>query len=161
MLYGPGSFLFPIFIGIAWTDNPAEPRPWTRLPEPVLTRDQPDCRYWEKLTQYKSNVIWDKEKRLGSPFVMFYNAKTKETPWIEQTGLATSTDLKFWTRHKDNPVIPLASRGFTSALPKSPSRALFISSRLGKRKGSSMIWREGWITWTLEVGMASISSAPA
>lgn len=93
----------PLAIGIAWTDNPAEPRPWTRLPEPVLTRDQPDCRYWEKLTQYKSNVIWDKEKRLGSPFVMFYNAKTESG--YERIGMAQSDDMRTWKRFGTDPVI--------------------------------------------------------
>ena len=93
----------PMAIGIAWTDNPAEPKPWNRLPEPVLTRDQPDCRYWEKLTQYKSNVIWDREKSLGSPFVMFYNAKTESG--YERIGMALSDDMKTWKRFGTEPVI--------------------------------------------------------
>ena len=67
----------PMMIGMAWTRDPARPEPWTRLAEPVLTRDQPDCRAWEKLTQYKSNIIHDADRSLGHPFVMFYNAKTQ------------------------------------------------------------------------------------
>jgi hypothetical protein len=50
----------PLMIGMAYTTNPTTTRPWTRLPEPVLTRDQADCRPWEALTQYKSNIIHDK-----------------------------------------------------------------------------------------------------
>ena len=67
----------PLKIGMAYTTDPTLPKPWMRLPDPVLTRDQPDCRSWEKLTQYKSNIIHDKDKSLGYPFVMFYNGKTK------------------------------------------------------------------------------------
>ena len=93
----------PLAIGIAWTDNPAAPKPWQRLPEPVLTRDQPDCRYWEKLTQYKSNIIWDTGKSLGWPFVMFYNAKT--VSGYERIGMAVSNDMKTWKRFGTEPVI--------------------------------------------------------
>jgi predicted GH43/DUF377 family glycosyl hydrolase len=93
----------PLAIGIAWTDNPADPKPWQRLPEPVLTRDQPDCRDWEKLTQYKSDIIWDKHQTLGSPFVMFYNAKT--VSGYERIGMAVSDDMRIWKRFGTEPVI--------------------------------------------------------
>lgn len=55
----------PLKIGMAYTIDPTLAKPWTRLSEPVLTRDQPDCRAWKKLTQYKSNIIHDKERSLG------------------------------------------------------------------------------------------------
>ena len=42
---------------------------------------------------------------------MFYNAKTTDERWIEQTGLATSTDLLHWTRCESNPVLPVSSIG--------------------------------------------------
>lgn len=93
----------PLAIGIAWTDNPADPKPWNRLSGPVLTRDQPDCRTWEKLTQYKSNIIWDRDKSLGWPFVMFYNAKTESG--YERIGMAVSEDMKTWKRYGTEPVI--------------------------------------------------------
>jgi predicted GH43/DUF377 family glycosyl hydrolase len=93
----------PLAVGMAWTVNPTAPKPWQRLTEPVLTRDQPDCRYWEKLTQYKSNVIWDRDKTLGSPFVMFYNAKTVNG--YERIGMALSDDMKTWKRFGTDPVI--------------------------------------------------------
>ncbi len=79
------------------------PTPWNRLPEPVLTRDQPEVRYWERLTQYKSNVIRDPEERLGKPFVMFYNAKSESG--YERIGMAVSDDLARWTRFGNDPVI--------------------------------------------------------
>jgi hypothetical protein len=34
-------------------------------------------KHFEKMTLYKSNVIWDKAQTLGFPFVMFYNGKIK------------------------------------------------------------------------------------
>lgn len=93
----------PLMIGMAWTGDPTKPEPWTRLEAPVLTRDQPDCREWEKLTQYKSNIIHDKNASLGYPFVMFYNAKTKSG--YERIGMAVSKDMKTWLRYGKDPVI--------------------------------------------------------
>ena len=93
----------PLMIGMAYTTDPTTPKPWTRLPEPVLTRDQADCRPWEALTQYKSNIIHDKEETLRYPFVMFYNAKTKSG--YEVIGMAVSKDMKKWFRYGDKPVL--------------------------------------------------------
>ncbi len=93
----------PLSIGMAWTSDPAVPGPWTRLNEPVLTRDQSDCRYWEKLTQYKSNVIYDDSKSLGWPFVMYYNGKSESG--YERIGMAVSDDMRQWVRFGKDPVI--------------------------------------------------------
>jgi predicted GH43/DUF377 family glycosyl hydrolase len=93
----------PLRIGIASTDDPSVPRPWTRLPEPVLTREQADCRAWEKLTQYKSNIIHDPSESLGYPFVMYYNAKTESG--YERIGMAVSKNMKNWQRYGEDPVI--------------------------------------------------------
>ncbi len=93
----------PLMIGMAWSLDPVKPEPWTRLDAPVLTRDQPDCRGWEKLTQYKSNIIRDGSESLGYPFVMFYNAKT--VSGYERIGLAVSKDMKTWLRYGSEPVI--------------------------------------------------------
>ena len=93
----------PLMIGMAWTNDPSKPEPWNRLDEPVLTREQPDCREWEKLTQYKSNIIHDAERSLGYPYVMFYNAKT--TSGYEVIGMAVSEDMTTWLRYGKDPVI--------------------------------------------------------
>ena len=93
----------PLAIGIAWTKNPGTPIQWNRLPEPVLSRDQADAREFEKLTQYKSNIICDRQKTLGYPFVMFYNGKS--TSGYERIGMAVSEDMKYWFRYGDKPVI--------------------------------------------------------
>ena len=93
----------PLAIGIAWTMDPAKPIEWNRLGEPVLSRDQPDVREFEALTQYKSNILYDKEKTLGYPFVMFYNGKKKNG--FERIGMAVSRDMKHWKRYGTEPVI--------------------------------------------------------
>jgi predicted GH43/DUF377 family glycosyl hydrolase len=93
----------PLAIGMAWTEEPTKAQEWQRLEEPVLTPAQTDVRHWEGLTQYKSNIIWDKDKSLGYPFVMFYNAKTESG--YERIGMAVSDDMKFWRRYGVEPVI--------------------------------------------------------
>ncbi len=93
----------PLAIGIAWTNNPAKPIEWNRLKGPVLSRDQPDVRDFEKLTQYKSNVIYDKSKTLSYPFVMFYNGKPNKGN--ESIGMAVSKDMTHWLRYGKTPVI--------------------------------------------------------
>lgn len=76
------------------------------LKDPVFHATDPDAGEWEKGGLYKSCIVEHK-----GVFYMFYNAKTADTPWIEQIGLATSTDLKKWTRFEDNPIIPVGSKG--------------------------------------------------
>jgi predicted GH43/DUF377 family glycosyl hydrolase len=94
----------PLAIGIAWTEKPAEPAEWTRVPEnPVLSRDQSDVRDFERQTLYKSNIIWDKPESLGFPFVMFYNGKLRDG--YERIGMAVSKDMIHWSRYGAGPVI--------------------------------------------------------
>lgn len=99
----PGYETDPLMIGMAWTKEPAKPEPWTRLESPVLTREQADCRPWEKLTQYKSNIIHDPKRSLGYPFVMYYNAKTQSG--YEVIGMAVSNDMTTWLRYGKDPVV--------------------------------------------------------
>ncbi|UCG59342.1 MAG: hypothetical protein JSU70_07490 [Phycisphaerales bacterium] len=93
----------PLAMGIAWTLDPTKPVEWNRLEKPVLSRDQPDVREFEALTQYKSNIIYDKEGTLGYPFVMFYNGKKNHG--YERIGMAVSNDMKRWVRYGAEPVI--------------------------------------------------------
>lgn len=94
----------PLAIGIAWTKEVTQPVEWIRIPEnPVLSPQQPDARYFEKKTLYKSNIIWDKSESLGFPFVMFYNAKTKNG--YERIGMAVSSDMIHWSRYGTKPVV--------------------------------------------------------
>ncbi|MBD3383541.1 glycosylase [candidate division KSB1 bacterium] len=99
----------PLSIGIAWTHTPHLPEEWHRLEcNPVLTPDQPDARPFERATLYKSHIIYDKDRNLGYPFVMFYNARQKGN-WIERIGIAVSEDMIKWERFGENAVIDNAS----------------------------------------------------
>jgi len=93
----------PLAIGIAWTSDPTRPAEWNRLSRPVLSRDQPDVREFEALTQYKSNIILDKDLSLGYPFVMFYNGKKNNG--YERIGIAVSNNMEEWLRYGQEPVI--------------------------------------------------------
>lgn len=98
----------PLHIGLAWTDRPlGSAHEWQAQDKPVMSIHDKDAQWWEKLTQYKSVVYWDKEKTLGAPFVMFYNAAGRhpETDLkAERVGIALSKDLKKWKRYPGNPV---------------------------------------------------------
>lgn len=96
-------------IGIAHTENLIQPSEWERVEHPVMLPTDVDARWYESETIYKSSVIFDKEKTLGYPFVMFYNAKNKggegDVVKAERIGLAVSEDMVNWKRFQDNPVI--------------------------------------------------------
>ena len=98
----------PLHIGLAWTDRAVgTAHEWQAQDRPALSIYDKDAQWWEKLTQYKSVVYWDKEKTLGAPFVMFYNAggKHPETGLkAERVGIALSGDMKHWRRYPGNPV---------------------------------------------------------
>jgi len=94
----------PLSIGIATTRHPDRAVEWTRLPgNPVLAPNQPDARDFERLTLYKSTIVEDRAKSLGHPFVMYYNAKTKNG--YERIGMAVSDDMQHWSRYGAEPVI--------------------------------------------------------
>jgi len=94
----------PLAIGIAYTDNLTSPGELIRVPQnPVLSSKDPDARSFEKMTLYKSNIIWDKSNTLGHPFVMFYNGKIKSG--YEKIGIAVSDDMIYWRRYGSNAVV--------------------------------------------------------
>lgn len=99
-------------IGMAYTkQNVTKPHEWKRLDQPVLSIDDKDVRWWENKKLYKSTIIWDKKKRLGHPFVMYYNANgdtSNNTPkwrWFERIGMAVSDDMVHWQRYLTDPVV--------------------------------------------------------
>jgi len=98
----PGYETGPAVIGLCWSDDL---RHW-ELDEPCLRSSDAEVAPWEAGGLYKSCLV----KHEGV-FYMFYNAKTAASPWIEQTGLAASEDLKRWKRHPGNPVIPVGPKG--------------------------------------------------
>ena len=99
-------------IGIAYTEKgPARPHEWNRVSDAILSATDKDVRWWENKKLYKSSVIWDKDKTLGHPFVMYYNANgdtSNNTPkwrWFERIGMAVSDDMINWQRYQTDPVV--------------------------------------------------------
>ena len=118
----------PLSIGLASTKgNIATAHQWDTQDKPLLSYDDKDAQWWEKLTQYKSTVY---DLRAASPlpcrggvgggvsnslpaalakhrFLMFYNAggiNPSNNLKAERIGIAFSDDMKKWTRYSGNPV---------------------------------------------------------
>ncbi len=80
---------------------------WSRAKdEYILSIHEPDVGEWEKDCIYMPWLV-EHEGR----FYNFYNAK-KMPEWIEQIGLATSSDLMDWKRYKQNPVLRVRPGGY-------------------------------------------------
>jgi predicted GH43/DUF377 family glycosyl hydrolase len=84
----------PAVIGLCWSEDL---RDW-KLDPPCLTADNGGD--WERGGLYKPCLAEYK-----GTYYLFYNAKTKERRWHEQTGVATSRDLRTWKRYDENPVV--------------------------------------------------------
>ena len=98
----------PLNIGMAWTDgNITKAHEWQSGEKPLLSINDKDVQWWEKLVQYKSTIYDDPQKTLGKRFVMFYNAggiNPANNLKAERIGIALSNDLKKWKRYEGNPV---------------------------------------------------------
>ena len=106
----------PLNIGLAWTTgNITTSHEWDSDDKgPLLSINDRDAQWWEKLVQYKSTIYIDHDKLLGKRFVMFYNAggvNPSNDLKAERIGIALSNDLKRWKRlplstatHSGNPV---------------------------------------------------------
>ena len=84
-------------IGLAWSDDLLH---W-ELTEPILFPQ--DGAPWEHGGLYRPNLI-----EHNGTFYLYYNAKTDPVPkrgWYEQSGVATSRDLKTWSRYAGNPIL--------------------------------------------------------
>jgi predicted GH43/DUF377 family glycosyl hydrolase len=93
------------------TKDPSTPHEWKRLSNPILSSKDAHTRWWENKKQFKSTVLWDKQKTTGHPFVMYYNANgdtavdNKKTRWFERIGMAVSDDMVHWKRFINEPVV--------------------------------------------------------
>jgi predicted GH43/DUF377 family glycosyl hydrolase len=96
----PGYEEGPAVIGLAWSDDLMH---WERG-APILRAE--DGAAWERGGLYKPYLA-----KIGDTYHLYYNAKTVGTPWTEQTGLATSKDLKTWTRFPGSPLLRNGLRG--------------------------------------------------
>jgi predicted GH43/DUF377 family glycosyl hydrolase len=90
----------PAVIGLCWSEDL---RHW-QVDSPCLL--PADGAAWERGGLYKACLVEEK-----GTYYLFYNAKTEEKQWHEQIGVATSRDLKTWTRHEGNPTIPNGGPG--------------------------------------------------
>ena len=98
----------PLNIGMAWTQNDiTKAHEWQSGDKPLLSINDKDVQWWEKLVQYKSTIYDDPQKTMGKRFVMFYNAggiNPENNLKAERIGIALSNDLKKWKRYDGNPV---------------------------------------------------------
>ena len=98
----------PLNIGLAWTqDDITQAHEWQSDDKPLISIDDKDTQWWEKLTEYKSTIYDDPKKTLGRRFIMFYNAggvNPMNNLKAERIGIALSNDLKKWKRYDGNPV---------------------------------------------------------
>lgn len=92
----------PLNMGMASTKGDiTQAHPWEASPAPVLSINDKSAQWWEKLTHYKSTVYWDRNKTLGKPFVMFYNAagiNPANQLKAERIGIALSSNMTSWRR---------------------------------------------------------------
>jgi predicted GH43/DUF377 family glycosyl hydrolase len=90
----------PAIIGLCFSEDL---RHW-HIGEPILKSSEGQA--WERGGLYKSWIL-----EHDGTYYLFYNAKNKETDWIEQTGMAVSVDLVRWKRCADNPVLKVGTKG--------------------------------------------------
>lgn len=93
----------PLAIGLASALDPVSLNGWEKRPAPVLQPDDKDARPFETGTLFKSFIFRDATATLGSPFVMYYNARPPRGD--ETIGIAVSDDMRTWRRFGDDPVI--------------------------------------------------------
>jgi predicted GH43/DUF377 family glycosyl hydrolase len=95
---------------------------WT-LSDPILSPT--DGAPWEHGGLYRPDLLLD-----HGMYYLYYNAKTDTLPkaegggWHEQTGVATSTDLKRWTRSPLNPILVNGPRGSATYPASNPLHEL-------------------------------------
>lgn len=98
----------PLSIGMASTKGSiTTAHQWDCADKPILSYNDENAQWWEKLTQYKSTVYEDKDRKLGARFVMFYNAggvNPANNLKAERIGIALSDDMRHWRRYAGNPV---------------------------------------------------------
>jgi hypothetical protein len=109
----------PLNIGMAWTQNDiTQAHEWQSGEKPLMSINDKDVQWWEKLVQYKSTVydIKNEKSKIKDElppeirkyrFVMFYNAggiNPDNQLKAERIGIALSNDLKKWKRYDGNPV---------------------------------------------------------
>lgn len=87
-------------VGLAYTEDESLLN-WQFLDEPVFCPS--DGENWDSGGLFKTSVVKENDK-----YYMFYNAKDKTGgEWVEQTGVAVSSDMLRWERYDKNPILPV------------------------------------------------------
>ena len=151
----------PLSIGLASTTDPTIPHLWQKEPNPILTPSDPSARKdLETVTLYKSYIFEDPTKTLGTPFVLFYNAKGT----TERIFAATSPDMKPGPAPAPAPSSP-TNRPPPTTTASSPATPKSSASKTpGSCSTSARFWKPGsafntfaasndllhWTKWTGE-----------
>jgi predicted GH43/DUF377 family glycosyl hydrolase len=93
----------PLWMGLAKTPDPTDPKRFIRFNEPILRPDDPDSRKDEGRTLYKSYLFEDADCLTGFKYVNAYNAKNSQGR--ERIFLAVSDGAEHWERYGDVPII--------------------------------------------------------
>jgi predicted GH43/DUF377 family glycosyl hydrolase len=88
------------------------------LSDPILKPDDADAAAWEGGGLYRPDLLLDR-----GTYYLYYNAKDHTTgDWHEQSGVATSKNLKQWTRSPLNPLLKNGPRGTETYQASDPRR---------------------------------------
>lgn len=93
----------PLFMGEALTEELTDPKAYRRLPQPILSPEDEDCRPGERRALYRSFAFADTAGITGFPYAMLYNAKAMD--YKERIFLAVSEDALHWQRYGEEPVL--------------------------------------------------------
>lgn len=93
----------PLWMGLATCEKIDDAENYRKLPKPILTTLDEDCREEESVTLYKADMFVDEKRTTGYPYVCAYNAKRKDGK--ESIFLAVSDDGYNWKRYGDKAII--------------------------------------------------------
>lgn len=117
---------------------------WT-LTDPILRPEE--GAPWEHGGLYRPDLLLDR-----GTYYLYYNAKTDTLPksegggWHEQTGVATSTDLKHWKRSPLNPILrngPRSPATYPTTSPLYDSKSSTPDSRDSRFASNPYVVKNG------------------
>jgi hypothetical protein len=116
-----------------------------QLTDPILLPQ--DGAAWEHGGLYRPDLMLDR-----GTYYLYYNAKTDVLPesegggWHEQTGVATSKNLKTWTRYQGNPILRNGPRGtatYPAANPISATQPALPDARDSRFASNPFVVQNG------------------
>ena len=154
----------PLYMGLAKSQDPTDPDGFTRFEQPILRPDDPDARFHEQKTLYKSFLFKDPNLVTGYPYVNIYNAKALEGK--ERIFLAVSEDGENWLRYGDRPVLDLITDDPTGIITGDPQIVLiddiyvmfFFRFQAGKPAYDTFACSRDLVNWRVWDGKVLIDS---